>query len=457
MKPMSSIDRSMLEFETSSQPLHVLATIVIQPDDGVDADEAFLRFRRRVHERLPLVPAFWTKPARAGFTGHTWIDDPELDIDAHIFRHHAAAPGDITALGAVAGAVASTRLPRDRPLWELHFVDGLDNGRVAVITKVHHAVLDGVSGFATLASFFDFEPDQPPQSHTQPPLSKTTAVDRARGAITESARWGRGLPRSAAKSVKLAQKMLAKRGDEDTALPLQAPTTMFNGSLTPQRSIELTEISLADVKSAKDELGVSVNDVVVAVCTRALRSWLETYDTVPERPLVAAVPVSERELGDDQVGNRFSTLFYRLPVHLTEPLEQLEFVARSASAAKDLHHEAGTGALQAVADLAPMGLLHPPMELVSRLRLADRLAPPVNLVISNVAGPPIPMHTDGGTVAHLFPMGPLVEGSGLNITVASYLDRIGFGFQGCTDMVTDLEHLALAVPQALRDLVKATE
>jgi diacylglycerol O-acyltransferase len=457
MERMTSIDRSMLGLETSSQLLQVLATIVIQPDPGVRADELFLIFRKRVHERLPLVPRFWQKPAPSGVGGNVWVDDPDFEFDSHLFRHRAHAPGDIDALAAVAGAVAGRQLPRDRPMWEMHFIDGLEGGRVAIVAKVHHSVLDGVSGFATLATFFDLEPHAPPQRHVQPEMTRTSQFELARERVEGTLEWARSIPSAIPKTFDLVTKMVGRRDDPDTALPLQAPRAPFNGTLTPRRIIEFTEVDLVDLKDARKVLDATLNDVIVATCAGALRSWLDSRDELPDQPLVAAVPVSERQLGDPPAGNRFSTMFYGLPTHLADPLERLRAVTRSSTAAKELHSETGDGTLEALAKLAPAGVMRRPMEMVSRLGLVDRFTPPVNLIISNVRGPEFPLYIDGGQISHVFPMGPLFEGCGVNITVASYLDRVGFGFLGCPDLVTDLEGLAMAVPGALQELVKAAD
>ena len=455
MERMSSIDRSMLGLETSTQLLQVLATIVIQPDPGVRSDELFLIFRRHVHGRLPLIPKFWKKPAKSGPGGDVWIDDPDFEIDAHLFRHRARTPGDVDALAEIAGAVASRGLPRDRPLWEMHFVDGLDGGRVAIVAKAHHSVLDGVSGFATLAAFFDLSPDAPEQNHPQPTLHPSSTVDLARERVGGTIDWIRSIPPTIPKTAGLVSKMLGRRDDPDTALPMQAPRAPFNGTLSERRTIRFTEVPMAELKDARRVLDATLNDVIVAVCAGALRNWLQRTDELPDDPLIAAVPVSERQPDDPPDGNRFSTMFYRLPTHIDDPLERLEAVTRSAQSAKQLHDETGDGALEALAAISPSGVLKRPMEMVSRLRLVDRFTPPINLIISNVRGPEFPLFMKGGQVTHLFPMGPLFEGCGVNITVASYLDRVGFGFQGCTDLVADVDGLAASVPVALAELVKA--
>ncbi|HKY15737.1 MAG TPA: wax ester/triacylglycerol synthase family O-acyltransferase [Microthrixaceae bacterium] len=459
MERLGPIDRALLGLETDCQMMHVLAVAVIEPDPGVPRHALFERFQQRVDDRLPLVPALGrTLAETGGINGPVWIDDEDLDITRHVLRTSLPAPGDLTALAEAVGVLASSPLERDKPLWEFWFVDGLAGGEIAIVCKVHHAVLDGVTGVASLALFFDLEA-QPPVT---PPLERhpeaaPSTYELAREAVGSTLEWAASLPRAVPHLVGFLGELVGMRAEDEAAVPMQAPKLAMNGSLGPTRQVSLLQVARSDLDEVRAETGGTLNDIIVTVCAGALRRYLLERDELPDRPLVAAIPVAEHEDPDHPSGNHFGTMFFALPVHLDEPLDRLEFVSRSARVAKTVHERSGRGSLAALLGLAPAALLKAPMAVVSRLGLIARIPTPINLVISNVPGSRVPLFLDGGRVSDIFPMGPLFEGCGMNLTVVSYVDRVGFGFQACRETVDDLEFLAAAVPEAVRELRKAVD
>ncbi|MBW1907837.1 MAG: DUF1298 domain-containing protein, partial [Deltaproteobacteria bacterium] len=236
-------------------------------------------------------------------------------------------------------------------------------------------------------------------------------------------------------------------GDVSEKAPLfEAPPTPFNGALTPNRSVAFADVSLDDVKAIKRAFGTTVNDVVLAACCASLRSWLGAHGGLPERPLVATVPVSIRRDGD-QDGNRVSVIRVHLPIQSDDPVERLMAINEETTAAKRRHRSGGgSDILENVAALinnvtVPWVMTHL-VDLYSSRHLADRVPPLWNLIISNVPGPPVPLYAKSARLRQLFPLGPAQQGSGLDITVMSVADRLCLGAMACTELVPDVQDIA---------------
>jgi WS/DGAT/MGAT family acyltransferase len=238
-------------------------------------------------------------------------------------------------------------------------------------------------------------------------------------------------------------------------VPLTAPRITLNGAITPHRKIAFADVSLADLKIVKDAFGVKVNDVVLAIATSALRTYLAERGELPDRPLVATIPTSVRTAEQKHaMGNRVSAMFAALPVELEDPLERLHAIHESTIEAKEIHEDIGGETLQDWAEVVAPAIFSRAMKAYSSLRLADRHRPLHNLVVSNVPGPPFPIYFGGARLESFYPLGPIFDGAGLNLTVISYLDSVGFGFLACRELAPDIDRLAAAVSDALEELVK---
>jgi WS/DGAT/MGAT family acyltransferase len=244
-------------------------------------------------------------------------------------------------------------------------------------------------------------------------------------------------------------------GSNDVALPLTAPRLPMNRSITAHRLISFSSIPLADVKAVKNALGVTVNDVVLAVTAGALRSYLAGRDELPDKPLVASIPTSVRSADDEQFGNKVSSMFAGLPVEVADPIDRVNAVARSMTGAKQLHADVGDSTLEDWAETAAPALFSRGMRFYTRLRVAERLRPVINLILSNVPGPPWPLYFAGAQLVAIHPLGPIFDDCGLNITVISYLDHVDFGFLTCRELMPDIDDVAHYVPDALSELMKA--
>jgi diacylglycerol O-acyltransferase / wax synthase len=461
MERLSALDGALLSSERANQQLNVLAILIMEPDPEIDRVDYYQATRDRVQERLPLVPVLRRRlRPLLGLANPIWEDDPAVVIDAHIHQAVLEPPGDIHALGKIAGEITARPLSRERPMWELWLVTGLEDGNTAFMCKVHHALLDGASGLGSLAAFFDFEPHGEPMAVPpatfRPPLSTRQLLNES---LDAADLWRQEFLKEAPRVVDLVRFVMkhARNPDRDPALalPFTGPRLKMSGPLTARRAVSLTSLELSRLKPLKRAFGVTLNDILVALCAGTLRAYLKHTDESRNRPLVAAIPVSERQLDDAPEGNKFSSMFYNIPVHIEDPVERVRFTARSALLGKEFYDQVGRQSLQSLAALAPPLTVGPAMGLLSAVRKVTDVIPPVmNLMISNVRGVDFPLWVAGGKVVNMLPMGPLMEGAGLNITMASYLDSVNFGFQACPDLVPDLDVLADGIHDALSELDK---
>jgi diacylglycerol O-acyltransferase / wax synthase len=460
MERLTGLDAAFLALETPSSHMHVMAAMVLDPSDvpgGFDVHT----LRQLIAERLPRVEPFRRRVVEVPFGVHhpVWIEDPDFDLDYHVRRAALRAPGGLHELAELTAEIAGRQLDRRRPLWELWVIEGLEHGYVGVIAKMHHAAIDGVLGVDLMTEIFDLEPTPAPREPEELPKGERIPSDAELllGAITSIARQPLRMYRAARNLTRSAVRVVerVRSGPVSAGVPLTAPSSPLNGVLTPHRRVALTSVPLADVKEVKRAFGVTVNDVVLAVCAGALRRFLERRASVPDKPLLAAIPASVRTADERGVmGNRVSAMFATLATQLDDPVERL-FAAREVmGGAKLVHEDIGGNTLHEWAEVSAPVLFSGGMALYERL-LQGRHPPVINLVISNVPGPSFPLYLGGARLVSLFPLGPVMAGTGLNITVLSYLDRVGFGLIGCREIVPHIDDIAAAVPDALAELVKA--
>ncbi|HVA03724.1 MAG TPA: wax ester/triacylglycerol synthase family O-acyltransferase [Acidimicrobiales bacterium] len=465
MERLGGLDGAFLYCETPTMHLHVCGLLILDPTT-IPSGYSFDRFRsvlalrlttiRAVHQRLAAAPLHLGRPF--------WTDDPKLDLDHHLQHLVLDPPGDDRILADVVGAIAGRQLRRDMPLWEISVIEGLAGGRVAVLLKMHHSIIDGVSAANVMGHLLDLEPAPEPRSpsKTRRPLQKVPNPMALLGRgladrLTEPLALARLLPESA---VRLATtlRLLKHGGDRRTpmAIPFTAPRTTFNATLTERRSVAFVDVALADVKAVKAIFGVTMNDVITAVVSGAIRRHLEDRGELPDRPLLAAVPVSVHDQTADRKGTtKVSVMFSTLATDEGDPVERLKTIALANTRAKEIHQTMGADTLMRWTELAWLNALGVGARLYSTLRLADHHRVVHNLILSNVAGPPVPLYLAGAHVVGLYPFGPITDGAGLNVTVLSQGDRVGFGIITCPDLVPRVWDLAGAIPGALKELVEA--
>ncbi|MGZ4704313.1 MAG: WS/DGAT/MGAT family O-acyltransferase [Acidimicrobiales bacterium] len=469
MQRLSGLDAAFLYLETPSMHMHVCLAAVLDPAT-MPQPYSFKRMRSHIASRVPIIPPFRRvlHPTPLQVHHPVWVDDEHLDIERHVHRVKLGTrkkPADLHALGHLAGTIASVPLDRSRPLWDLSIVEWLEDGRLGLIVKVHHSAMDGTAGLEILYSLFDVDPDPVPDGSTlsdgppepagvgQAPPGLELLTTSARERLRASAGIGALVRRTGEAVTAIARRRSTEVGPSG-GTPLTAPATPFNGAIVASRELAFARVPLADMKAVRAEFGVTVNDVVLALCARTLRRYLKRHDALPDTSLLASCPVSVRT--EDQAGhfgNRVSVMFTRLPTELDDPVDCLRVAAASASAAKSDQRELGPSLLGDWAELAdPRGLSFA-TDLISRFHLGDRMPPVHNVVVSNLAGPSFPVYLGGARLEQAYPMGPVLEGAGLNITVLSYRDMVDIGFIASPNLVPDLWDLAADVEPAFAELV----
>ena len=467
MEQLSGLDASFLYLETPTLHMHVEIVTVFDPST-VPGGYSFAKMQAQIASRTFQAPVFRRLLVEVPFRlGHpVWVDDPDFDIDYHVRRTAIPSPGGRRELADLAGDIASRQLDRSKPLWEFWIAEGLEHGHIAVIAKMHHSTVDGMSGAALLSVLFDLELDPGPDP--QPPdvvgdsripssaelLSEALAarVFRPFEMTRDIVRTGKHLLR-----VRRVRREPDHQGPQaKAALPLSAPKTSFNGALTRRRQVALASIGLDDVKRLKNATGTTVNDVVLAICTGALRQFLVDGDELPDKPLVAVVPVSVEPGSDAPYGsNKISSMFVQLPANLDDPLARLSAIREGTKGAKEEHSALGADMLVNWAEHATPNTFAAAARLYSRMKLADHHRPVANLIISNVPGPDFPLYLGGAEMVAGYPLGPVMDGIGVNITIMSYRGVLYWGIISCPETMPEVWQLAADIAPALDELLAA--
>lgn len=464
MEQLTPEDAWFLYLEGPTVHLHVTGLLLLDPSTA-PGGFSLRGLRRYIADRLDLVPMLRRRLVETPLAlDHPyWIDDEAFEIGDHVHRHVLTGAGSMEELAAFVGEFASTKLDRTRPLWDLVLVEGLESGNVAIAMKVHHCMVDGVSGMEVMANLLDLAvtPKRRRAPVWAPPAAPTTPE------VLAAATWGRLMapwrPLRAAigiasSLVEMVGTVIRRRLDHATSVthPLNAPRTRLNASISADRVVAFGRAPLEDLKTIGHTFDVTINDVVLAACTFGLRRYLETHDRLPDRPLVCSVPVSTHAAdGGDPASNQLSAMFVSLPVQLADPVAQLRAIHADSLGAKAIQDSIGSDMIHDVVEMVPAAPLHLATTLYSHVRLADRLAPVHNLVVSNVKGSPVPLYMAGASVVAMFPFGPLMEGTGLSVTVLSNTGEMNVGLIACPDLVPDLDSLLGAMLDAIAVLLGA--
>jgi diacylglycerol O-acyltransferase len=471
MQPLEGLDAAFLSLETPTTPLHVGAVVILDPPEGARSlfspSSRFTQIRRVIAQRVHLIAPFRQRALRVPFGLHhpVWVDDPDFAVDDHVARASLPSPGGPAELDAFVASAMSRPLDPDRPLWEMHVVEGLAGDRTALVAKVHHAILDGVSGAAMLGAFLDLSPrerlvERPFEPWAPAPLPGST--DMLRYAATSLAQQ----PAHALSTLQAGvdaiadlgqhNRALASRGESSPPAFFSAPRTSLNGTVSSRKRFSSLSIPLEDAKLIRRAFGCTVNDVILAGVAGGLQRVLGERGETVERPLVAMVPVSTRPEGaaadEGAIGNQISAMLVSLATDEDDPVRRLGAIAASTRVAKEqeqLHRGRLVGNL---AQMAPPGLVSRLARAASGTRIFDWVSPPFNVMVSGVKGPDVSLFCAGSRVAALYPVGPLTEGVGLNVTILSYLDRLHFGLLACRRLLPELDQLAVSIDDALGEL-----
>lgn len=460
MKRLTGLDAGFLYLETPTCHMHVCSLAVYDPSDaphGWSVDAVRDVYRSRLHLAAPFRRRLVEVPF--GLHHPLWIEDPDFDLDRHI--HHVAvpAPGGRHELAELASRLVAIQLDRSRPLWEMWVIEGLEDGLVAVLSKVHHAAIDGASGAELTVATLDLGPEvavHEPESEWVP--------DAVPSEVELLAYAGSSLVRQPARALEALRTSIHagfdirarnRRPDADPPpAPFAAPRASFNRPLTRHRSFAPVTVPLDDVKAIKRAFGTTVNDVILALCAGALRHHLDAGGEVLDASLVAMVPISVRtEAHDGEQGNQVSSALASLATLVDDPLERLRTISRGMDDVKSQQTLIGATMLQDWAEFAAPAVAARAARLYSRTRMADRHRPIFNLTISNVPGPPFALYLAGARMVHNYPMGPIYDGGGLNITAMSYCDHLDVGIVACPDLVDDVWTIARGIELSLAELL----
>jgi WS/DGAT/MGAT family acyltransferase len=465
MQRLTGLDAAFLSLEVPSAPMHVASIIVLDPstvEGGVGLAQLKSLYEKRVH----LAPPFRRRLVEIPFGIHhpIWIEDPDFDLDFHLRHIAVPAPGTMAELSELAGHLVAMPLDRRRPLWEAWLIDGLEDGNVAVLTKVHHAAIDGASGEELMIAILDLQPEieeKPAPGEPWTPDRVPTDTELFGYALASLAQNPLKMLKATRRTLEAALQIRQtnrQRGTTPPPSPFSAPRTSFNHPLTPHRHVATATLSLPDVKMVKNTFGVTVNDVLLTLCGGALRHYLDGRREQVDRALVAMVPVSVRtEDKKGAMGNEVSATLTTLATDVDDPLERLLAVSSGMRHAKDQFNTIGADTLQNWTEFAAPAVLGRAARIYSRMKIADAHRPAFNLLVSNVPGPPFPLYIAGGLVKAVFPIGPIYNGVGLNMTVMSYLDSLDFGINTCPELVPEPWRITDGLHLALEDLKKLAE
>ena len=463
MRQLTSLDAQFLALETPRQYGHVSAIAVLDPTTAPGGKLELSQVQNLIAERLSLLPVFRWRLAEIpfGLDYPYWIDDPDFDLEYHVRELALPAPGNDTQLTEQVARIFSRPLDRARPLWELYLIHGLKGGRVALMTKIHHAVVDGMSGAEILGVLLDLAPEG---RDAPPPLSK--AVGPVPGQLEMLARGLAGLPkyplrvleslpkalpnieevgiydavpgaRELARATRGVQNRLGLGGDVVERKQMIPPVTSFNGRVSAHRRLAIGRIPLDAVKAVKNEHECTVNDVVVSICAGAVRRWLIEHDELPEEPLVAQIPVSVRTTEQQGTfGNQIMLMSAPVFTDVPDPIRRLEQTHDALGDMKTRHRAMPAQLLQDATNFIPPAVFSRAARLTFALSSNGR--PTWNMVVSNVPGPQFPLYCVGAQLVAIYPVSVVTDGMGLNITVMSYCGQLHFGIVADRNMMPDV-------------------
>jgi WS/DGAT/MGAT family acyltransferase len=452
---LTSVDASFLVQEKRASHMHVGAVLVFEgpPPDYVD-------FLAGIESRMHLTPRYRQKLAFPRFEmgRPMWVDDPSFNLEYHVRHTALPSPGEFDQLLSMAGRIYSQRLDRSKPLWETWLVQGLTENRFALITKTHHAMIDGMAGVDLASVLFDVSPvprkvEPEPWTPKPVPTDAELIAEGVKGAVKapfEVAQRALGAVRSPGRALNEVVEAAQGIGEVAWAGLNPAPTIPLNVPIGPHRRLDRVRAELSDLKRVKNELGGTVNDVVLTVVSGALRRWLRSRGVRTEGlELSALVPVSIRAADEQSdLGNRIAAMRGPLPVYVDDPVERLRIVREAMDGLKESKQALGAEVISGLNDFAPPTIL----AQASRLNFSTRL---FNLIVTNVPGPQFPLYLLGRELQEIVPLAFLPENHAMAVAIMSYNGMIDFGLLGDYDAMPDLDFFADAVRESLSELLDA--
>jgi WS/DGAT/MGAT family acyltransferase len=461
LESITGMDATFLYAETPTSPMHVGSVAVLEK--GL----TYAMFKKRIASRLHQMPKLRKRlvyvPMSIDYP--YWADDPNFDIDMHMQHIALPKPGSWAELRDTAARIFSEPLDQSRPLWSFTFVEGLDNlsqvpkGSVAIISKVHHVAIDGVAGAGLLSLIFDMTPNPQPVPEPEPynpeplPNELSLILNSAKTFTENPLKFPKLLTQTLSSSFKAGMLTRVQHSELPTA-PFSAPPSPLNGIISPRRKWNTTVLELARVKKLKTVMGTTLNDVVLAICAGALRQYLLEKDKLPNKPMVAMVPISTRDVPKDGAssGNQISSMLVQLATNVEDPIERLEVIHENTMRGKTYQGAVGAKTLQNMAEIVPFGIANQAARLYSRFQLAEMHNPVFNLTITNVPGPQFPIYLDGYKMLHIMGMAPIIDGMGLIITVLSYDGKISISPTSDVKSMPDLDNFSRYILESANEL-----
>ena len=451
---LSALDATFLEIEDQGAHMHV-ASVMVFEGDAPSWDE----LREAIETRLHLVPRYRQRLAEVPFgQGRpVWVDDPHFNVRYHLRHVGLPSPGGEKELKHLAARLLSQRLDRTKPLWELYLVDGMRDGRFAIVAKTHHALVDGVSGVDLVTVLFDASPDPTPVAQPDKPWVRRPAPGRTQllaDALAERATLPLDVARGVRRLMRAPQEVLGRAAADAAAMASMlgavlrpAPATPLNVPIGPHRVYDWLSVDLDTLKDIKNELGGTVNDVVLAAVSLALGRWLRRNGGMREELVLRAlVPVSVRaDAEHGALGNRVAAMYAPLPVSVDDPEEVHRCIHEAMVGLKESGQAVGAQLITQLGDFAPPTILHQAARLESRARW-------FNLVVTNVPGPQFPLYVLGRRLERLYPVVPLAPRQALGVAAMSYDGQVGFGLLGDLDALADLDELTADLAAAVDEL-----
>ena len=484
MRQLTSLDSQFLALETRRQTGHVASVAILDPSTTPSGTLAVADVEALITERLPLLPPLrWRlREVPLGLDYPYWIDDVDFDLHFHVRELGLAAPGTDEQLAEQVARIVSRPLDRAHPLWELYLISGLRSGNVALLTKIHHAVIDGLSGAEIMGLLLDLTPEPRTIETRGPwgdnedvpgdlgmlvrgiagaaryPLRALSALPRALPNLEET--QFKTIPGAAAVGnlVARAQHAITRHDGPVERTSLTAPKTSFNGRISAHRRFTFGQLSLADVKAVKNANGCTVNDVIVSICAGAVRRWLIEHEELPAEPLVAQIPVSVRtEQQFGTYGNRIMLMAAALHTEIADPFERLRRTHESLGDMKQRHRALPASLLADANHFIPPAVFSRAARLTFGIATSRPGRPVWNLVVSNVPGPQFPLYCAGAKLVANYPVSVITHGMGLNITVMSYMGHLDFGIVADREQMPDVALLMGWLGEELELLMPAGE
>jgi diacylglycerol O-acyltransferase / wax synthase len=480
MRQLTSLDAQFLALESSNQSGHVAGLAILDPSTKSSGELTFQEICALMAERLPLLPPLRWRLVEVpfGLDYPYWLDDPDFDLDFHV-RELALPPGGAKEkLAEQVARIVSRPLDRARPLWELYLIHGLEDGQKGLLTKIHHSLIDGLSGAEIMGVLFDLAPggrelpgpaangtDREPtdlemltrglMGFPLYPLRMLRSLPRALPNLDESPVFA-GIPGTSLVA-KLTDRLTRPFSNRESGVlahtTYKAPKTRFNGRISPHRRFVFGRLELDEVKKVKNRYRCTVNDVVVSICAGAVRSWLLDHDDLPADPLVVQVPVSVRT--DEQVGtfgNRIMLMSAPLFTNEPDPVRRLRKTHDALAAMKERHRALPADLLQDTNHFIPPAVFARAARATFAISTSGRGRPTWNLVVSNVPGPQFPLYCAGARLVANYPVSVITDGMGLNITVMSYCGQMDFGIVADRDQMPDLWSMLDRLRDSLEEL-----